>query len=152
MPTKKPKPTIDEKIEALQEEIKQLYAEDESIQNKIHKALLKIQKLENEKYTENLTKTFKVGDFVVNNMGITNYHCEVLVMYEILQLLPYIEVRKFTIGYSDGDYYCRINKDTISYAEELFKGKVASAEEVKDIKKIITDPDTYETSIWNISK
>lgn len=141
-----------EKIKEIKKQIKTLQSESDKIQNKLFDLYQKINKLEDEEYAEKVTKKYKIGDIVVNNMGITNYHCNVLVMYEILNILPNIKTRVYTIGYADGDYYSRIRVENNLSFSDLGKGKKVSAKEAEDIKKIITDPDSYETSVWNISK
>jgi hypothetical protein len=101
------------------------------------------------------------------NEGITNYHCDALKIYEILEAsehtnkckrngIPstyisfYVKVRTFTIHTYDGDRISTVETRQCSDIDTLLKAKKISKEEFEDFKAtLLMNPEAYDDSKWN---
>lgn len=139
-------------------EIKDLIKERKALDKQISKLrekdtdiMFKIRDLQAAEVKAKIEKKFHAGDYFLNNVGVQNYHCDVLYLYEILEVTSgRVKAREYKIGYSDGDYYTHIEKCTLRDYNLCNVGKKITQKEFLEIKEIIYNPEQYEASKWNV--
>lgn len=144
-----------DKIEKYEAEIDELQKQIDALEKKKDKIINKI-RIEEEKKLQAKLAEIKVGDKLIKNEGITQYHCTVLTVYEILDIhqdehyRPLI-VRQYRINYADGDFYTTIS------AERLFVSDISDYEKLEDAEftdllRYFLTPQLYENSTkWDVT-
>ena len=156
-------------------ELKRKIKELQDKQNKLMKQEYILQdeltELERSKWLDKIRKNIHIGDIRLLNNGLTNYHCDLMNVYEILDVsehtnkckrngIPFtytscsIKVREFTIQAYDGDRYSRIETKTcFDNTEALLRAKKISKTDFEDFKAtVFLDPDSYDGSKWDVNK
>ena len=146
---------MNEKIKELTKKLKALRKQREKLSDEETDLMIQIRDLEEAEAKAKIEKKFHAGDYFLNNIGIVNYHCDVLYLYEILEVTtgrwPKVKVREYKIGYADGDYYTHIEKSELRMGDYTLChiGKRIKTSEVEEVKNIIYNPELYEESKWN---
>lgn len=139
------------KITELRKQIKQLDKQIDKLQNQRTDLHFEIRKLVEAEERAKVEKKFHVGDVFLQNDGITNYHCTIMKLYEVLEVelgrWPSVKVREYAIGYSDGELYTHISKFVI---RDYNVGKKITHKEFEELKEIIYNPEQYEGSKWEV--
>lgn len=141
---------MNQKIKDLLKERKAIDKQVSKLRDKSTDIMFKIRDLQAAEAKAKIEKKFHVGDYFLNNVGIESYHCDVLYLYEILEVTSgRVKAREYKIGYSDGDYYTHIEKCTLRDYNLCNVGKRITQKEFLEVKEIIYNPEQYESSKWN---
>lgn len=143
-------------IKALKAKMKRLKFREREINKQILSLYLEINKVRDERAKARVNRHLKIGDLRLINDGITNYHCDVMALYEILDInlrgkWAKVTTRVYRLGYADGDYYTRIDVERETDVETLIKAKRIKATDFTELKEIFSNPDSYEKSKWDIT-
>ena len=145
---------MNQEIKELQKELKAIQKQEDKLRNKATDIQFKIRDLKEKELSAKVSKIYHVGDYFVYNNGITNYHCDVLTVHEVLGVAtgrwPQVRVREYRIGYSDGDYYTHIEKVSLKYFDKV--GKKVNQKQFEELKEIIYNPERYENSQWDVTE
>lgn len=143
-----------EEIKELEKRLKLITKQQEKLSNEANDIRFKIRDLIEKEQQAKVEKKFHVGDYFLDNIGIVNYHCDVLRLYEVLSVdlgrWPTVNVREYKIGYSDGNFYTHIEK--ITFRNFANVGKKITQKEALEVKEIIYNPEQYENSKWNVKE
>lgn len=129
-----------------------------------------ITQLEQADRVTKIRKNIHTGDIRMINEGITGYHCDAIIVYEILSLTEHtrtckingipstytffiVKVREFAIHAYDGSIIGRIEIKQDCNIDTLLKAKKISKEDFEEFKNtVFLNPDSYEVSKWNPHK
>lgn len=130
----------------------------------------KVTELEQDKLATKIRKNIHAGDIRMINEGITGYHCDAIVVYEILSATEYshtrerngvptthtffdVRVREFAIHAHNSSRISRIGIRQDCDIDALLRAKKISKEDFEEFKStILLDPDSYEGSKWDPNK
>ena len=145
---------MNQEIKELQKELKAIQREEDKLRNKSMDIQIKMRDIHEKELREKVAKKFHVNDYFLSNNGVTNYHCTVFDLYEVLEVKtgrwPQIKVRHYKLGFADGDYYSHIEKENLQNFSQV--GKKISKKQSEELKDIIYNPELYENSKWNITE
>lgn len=141
-------------ITELKAKIKRLDAKEKEISKQKWDLYHEIDKIRDEQAKARANKHLKIGDIRLTNDGITNYHCDVMKLYEILDINSKgkwvkVKARVYKLGYADGDYYTRIDVERDMNVETLISAKRIKKSDLVELKEIFSNPDSYEKSKWD---
>ena len=160
-------------ISDLKTKIRRLKKKEDELQKQRWELEEEISFLQNEKYQSRIKKNIHVGDIKIINEGITNYHCDPLAVYEILDVSSSIyrykhngewvkgrerhtiKARKYSINCYDFEMRGIVELQSISdaNADKLLKAKNMSKADFEEFKMtLFLNPDIYEKSKWNPKK
>ena len=145
---------MNQEIKELQQKLKVIEKQKDKLSSEALDLQFKIRDLREKELSAKVSKIYHVGDYFVYNNGITNYHCDVLTVHEVLGVVtgrwPQVRVREYRIGYADGDYYTHIEK--VSLKSFTKKGKKVTKKQFEELKEIIYNPERYENSQWDVTE
>ena len=148
------------KLKAIEKQQTQLEKQEATLYDEIAQ-------LEQANRVAKIGKNIHTGDIRMINEGITGYHCDAIVIYEILSVTKYtriykrngvpstypyfnVKVREFAIHAYDSSRISRIETKQDCNIDTLLKAKKISKEEFEEFKStILLNPDSYEASKWN---
>ena len=149
------------KIKSLQRKQKKLSEQEWALQDEVSN-------MQNEKYQARIKKNIHVGDIKVINEGITQYHCDPIRVFEILEVTSHksrykhngewvlgkeyhtIKAREYSIHCYDFDMSGNVEVHNDMEAATLLKAKKMSKAEFEEFKTtLFLNPDIYEKSKWN---
>ena len=141
---------MNQKIKDLIKERKVIDKQLDKLRHKQTDIMFKIRDIQEAEIKAKLQKKFHVGDYFLNNIGLKSYHCDVLYLYEVLEVNSRnLKVREYKIGYSDGDYYTHIEKCYLKDYNLCNVGKKIKAKEFEELKNIIYNPESNQCLMEN---
>ena len=158
-------------INELKRKIKEIQDKQDKLMKQEYLLQDELTELERSKWLDKIRKNIHVGDIRLLNNGLTTYHCDLMNVYEILDMsehthkckrngIPFtytscsIKVREFTIHAYDDDRCSRIETKTcFDDTETLLRAKKISKADFEEFKAtVFLDPDSYDGSKWDVNK
>ena len=158
-------------IAELKRKIKTLQKKQAELREQEYTLMDEVSFLQNERYQARIKKNIHVGDIKVINEGITQYHCDPIRVFEILEVSSHksrykhngewvlgkeyhtIKAREYSIHCYDFDMSGNVEVHNDMQADTLLKAKKMSKADFEEFKTtLFLNPDIYENSKWDPKK
>lgn len=155
-------------ITELKRKIKNLQKKQAELSKQEYALIDEVSFLQNDKYQARIKKNIHVGDIKVINEGITQYHCDPIRVFEILEVnssvhrykhngewvkgkeYHTIKAREYSIHCYDFDMSGNVEVHNDMEADTLLKAKKMSKADFEEFKTtLFLNPDIYENSKWD---